>query len=221
MSTRSYHQHCGLARALDVLGERWSLLVLRELALGPKRYRDLAENLPGIGTNLLAARLRTLAAAGVIRKATLPAPAGVQVYELTERGEQLRPILEDLALWGYQLLPDAPGAGDAARASWAAMTMGALLGRSDPGDLRGTFAFGVGDERFHVTVTDDGARVLQGTPATADFVATTDPMTFFALADRSLTPAHAVRDGLLTVDGDRRLLDRLLNGFRLPDRIAA
>lgn len=221
MSTRSYQQHCGLARALDLLGERWSLLVLRELSLGPKRYRDLVENLPGIGTNLLAARLKTLGDAGVIRKATLPAPAGVQVYELTERGEQLRPILEDLALWGYQLLPGTPGADDTARASWAAMTMGALLDRSDPGDLRGTFAFAVGDERFHVTVDADGARVHQGAPAAPDLVASTDPTTFFALADRRLTPARAIRDGLLAVDGDRRLLDRLLTGFHLPDRIAA
>ena len=221
MSTRSYHQHCGLARALDLLGERWTLLLLRELLLGPKRYRDLTENLPGIGTNLLAARLRTLETAGVIRRTTLPAPAGVQVYELTARGEQLRPVLEDLALWGYDLLPEAPDAGDAHRASWAAMSMGAVLDRADRGDLRGTFAFTVGDERFTVTVTGDGSRVTQGVPPAADVQVTADPATFFALADGRITPARAVREGRLDVTGDRRLLDRLLTGFHLPERAAA
>jgi DNA-binding HxlR family transcriptional regulator/putative sterol carrier protein len=221
MSTRSYHQHCGLARALDLLGERWSLLVLRELALGPKRYRDLMDNLPGIGTNLLAARLRRLDEAGVIRRTTLPAPAGVPVYELTERGEQLRPVLEELALWGYQLLPETPARGDAFRASWAAMSMGAVLSRTGHGDLRGTFAFSVGEERFAVTVTDDGARVAQGTAPDADVRATADPATFFALTDGRMTAARAVREGGLTVIGDRRLLDRLLTGFHLPERAAA
>lgn len=221
MSTRSYRQHCGLARSLDLLGERWTLLVIRELALGPKRYRDLVENLPGIGTNLLAARLRTLDAAGVIRRTTLPAPAGVPVYELTDRGEQLRPIVEDLALWGFQLLPDTPVPGDATRAAWAAMSMGALLDRTDHADLRGTFAFVVGDEAFTVAVTDAGARVVQGAAADADVHATTDPATFFTLADRRVTPARAVRDGTLAVVGDRALLDRLLAGFHLPDRVAA
>ena len=221
MSTRSYHQHCGLARALDLLGERWTLLLLRELLLGPKRYRDLAENLPGIGTNLLAARLRTLDAAGVIRRTTLPAPAGVPVYELTERGEQLRPVLEDLALWGYDLLPDRPAEGDAHRASWAAMSMGAVLDRADHGDLRGSFAFTVGDESFTVVVTDDGARVEQGARPDAGVHAAADPATFFALADARTTAARAVRDGGLTVTGDRRLLERLLTGFHLPARAAA
>lgn len=221
MSARSYHQHCGLARALDVLGERWSLLVVRELSLGPRRYRDLAANLPGIGTNLLAARLKTLDEAGVIRRTTLPAPAGVQVYELTVRGEQLLPALEDLALWGFELLPDAPAPEDAARVSWAALSMRAVLDREDYGDLRGTFAFHVGDELFHVTLTDADARVAQGVPHAPTLLAVTDPMTFLALADRRLTPARAVREGNLQVTGDRRLLDRLLKSFHLPERATA
>ena len=218
---RSYHQHCGIARALDILGERWTLLILRELLLGPRRYGDLASNLPGVGTNLLAARLRSLEEAGIVRRATLPPPANVPVYDLTARGEALRPILADLALWGYDLLPEVPAKDDATRASWAAMSMAAVLERSGDGDLRGVFAFAVGDEVFHVDLTDEGARVVQGVPATADVRVTADPMTFFALADRRITAARAVRDGVLTVDGDRRLLERLLAGFHLPERVAA
>lgn len=221
MSTRRYRQHCGLAHALDVLGERWSLLVLRELSLGPKRYGDLLANLPGVGTNLLAARLKRLEEAGVLRRTTLPPPANVPVYELTERGEALRPMLEELALWGYELLPEGPS-DETVRAAWAAMSMGAVTDRHGPGDVRGTFAFTVGDERFHVTVQEDGAQVRTGVPTTpADVEVTADPTTFFALAGHATTPAQAERAGTLTVTGDRRRLDDLLTVFHLPERAAA
>jgi len=221
VTTRSYRQHCGLARALDVLGERWSLLIVRELTFGPKRYRDLADNLPGLGTNLLAARLRTLESAGVVGKGVLPPPANVQVYELTPRGEQLRPMLEDLALWGFQLLPD-DGGDDLARAAWAALSMCAVMDREGSGDVRGTFAFEVEDERFYLSLTAGEPRVRNGVPPDPpDVRVVTDLPTFFALAARRLTPAKALRDDLLAVDGDRRRLDALLAVFHLPARAPA
>src|SRR6478609_1913478 len=122
MSARTYGQLCGLARALDVLGERWTLLLIRELSRGPKRFRDLLTNLPGIGTNLLTARLKSLESDGVIRRTLLPPPAGVHVYELTARGRALEQPLQQLALWGFDLLPDDPGTATA-RAAWAAASM--------------------------------------------------------------------------------------------------
>src|SRR3712207_6674695 len=100
MSGRSYDQFCALAKALDVLGERWTLLVVRELLLGPKRYSDLLEGLPGIGTNLLATRLKTLEANGLVARRRLPAPAASTVYELTDRGRGLEPALYELMRWG-------------------------------------------------------------------------------------------------------------------------
>ena len=102
---RSYGQMCGLALSLDLLGERWTMLILRELARGPKRFGDLAGGLEGIGTNLLSARLKSLEENGLVEKVTLPPPAPVQAYDLTERGRDLQPILEDLALWGFGLFP--------------------------------------------------------------------------------------------------------------------
>jgi len=203
---------------MDVLGERWSLLVLRELSLGPRRYGDLADSLPGIGTNLLAARLRSLEAAGVLRRIVLPAPANVPAYELTERGEQLQPVLEDLALWGFELLPDRPAEGDAVRASWAALTMSAELRRAHPADLRGTFAFAVGDERFQVSVDDSGARLCQGVPDHADVTLTSEPGGFLALATMQDTPSRAAAGGRVTIDGDPALMDRLFASFHLPAR---
>src|SRR4051794_38446488 len=101
MATRTYGQMCSIARALDVLGERWTLLVVRELLLGPKRFKDLLEILPAMGTNRLSDRLKTLQAAGVVTRRALPPPAGAQVYELTEAGQRLRPAIYCLGAWGW------------------------------------------------------------------------------------------------------------------------
>src|SRR5215207_1930509 len=105
MNNRSYHQYCGLAYALDIVGERWTLLVIRELSAGPRRFKDLLDGLPGISTNLLAERLKHLEQQGVIRHRTLAPPAGSSVYELTAIGRALEPTLLALGKWGSQFVP--------------------------------------------------------------------------------------------------------------------
>lgn len=215
---RSYDQYCGLAAALDVLGERWTLLVLRDLSLGPKRYRDLLDALPGIGTNLLAARLKSLEEAGVIRRATLPPPAGVQVYELTVRGEALRPTLEGLALWGLELLPEEVG-DRRFRPAWAAACMRAGAEPGAVADLAGTFLFEVAGEQFHITAAHGELDVRDGPPpAPADVRLRMDRPTYLGLGTRQLAPAEAVRSGALELEGDIGLLDALIAAFHLPAR---
>src|SRR5512144_1450508 len=109
---KRYEQYCPMAHALDLVGDRWALLVVRELMHGPKRYTDLVEGLPGIGTNILAARLRDLERADIVARRTLPPPAASKVYELTAYGRELRPALRELALWGARSLgPPTPDAG--------------------------------------------------------------------------------------------------------------
>ena len=214
MAPRSYNQFCGLARALDLLGERWTLLVVRELMLGPKRFRDLLGALPGIGTNLLSARLKTLEADGLVQRIQLPQPA----YALTDHGERLRPMLDGLALWGYDLLPQDPGTATA-RATWAALSMRAAAERDGRALPHGTIAFTIGDEEFYLTADGDELELRDGRPATDPEVhVTAGHDAFFALADRRVTPAAAVRNGQITVDGDRRLLERLLAAAHLPPR---
>src|SRR5215468_7322959 len=114
---KHYGQACAIARALDVVGERWWLLLFRELILGPRRYRDLATGLPGIPSNVLAARLKDLQAAGVITRHTLPAPIDVTVYELTGAGRALQPALKELLDWGLRYAL-APAQDDAAQPGW-------------------------------------------------------------------------------------------------------
>src|SRR3954447_24985256 len=104
MAKRSYDQYCPAARALDVLGERWTLLVVRDLLVGPRRYTDLLEGLPGIGPNVLADRLRHLQDVGIVRRTTLPRPAASTVYELTELGQALRPVVQELTRWGLNMM---------------------------------------------------------------------------------------------------------------------
>jgi DNA-binding HxlR family transcriptional regulator len=105
---KGYHQYCPVAHALDLVGERWSLLVVRELLHGPLRYSDLHERLPGCGTNILAARLKRLELCGVIRKHRLPPPAASTVYELTEYGARLRRVVHEIARWGVRSLGPPP-----------------------------------------------------------------------------------------------------------------
>jgi DNA-binding HxlR family transcriptional regulator len=215
MASRTYAQNCGLARAMDVLGERWTILVVRELTLGPRRYGDLLDALPGIGTNMLAARLKSLEAADVVRRATLPPPASVNVYELTDRGEELRPILRQLGLWGYDLAPYDPER--ATRASWALLSMQT---RADPqavAELDALVELHVDEEVLWVRSSDAGADVRLGqAPTPPDLTVTCDGPTFGAMAIGQLSPTAALRDGRLKIEGDRRLLTRFFTVYRLP-----
>jgi DNA-binding HxlR family transcriptional regulator len=118
-------QYCPIAHALELVGERWSLLIVRELMHGPKRYTDLADRLPGIGTNILAARLRDLETCGILAKRTLPPPAASRVYELTEYGRDLQRVMRELALWGARSL-GPPSEGDLV-AGWLANAVDIVL----------------------------------------------------------------------------------------------
>jgi DNA-binding HxlR family transcriptional regulator len=214
MASRTYAQNCGLARAMDVLGERWAILVVRELTLGPRRYGDLLDALPGIGTNMLAARLKSLEAADVIRRATLPPPASVNVYELTDRGEGLRPILRQLGSWGYDLAPFDPER--ATRASWALLSMQTRADPTAVADLDALVELHVGDEMLWMRSSADGAELRLGQAATPpDLTITCDPPTFGALALGQLSPTAALREGRVEVKGDRKLLTRFFSVYQL------
>ncbi len=211
-STRTYGQKCGLAASLDLLGERWTLLIVRELARGPKRFGDLLGGLNGIGTNLLSTRLKTLEAAGVVKAVTLPAPAEVPAYDLGERGRSLLPILEELALWGFELL-DTDLEGVKTRAAWAAMTMEANMKRSDAVPPDGIYEFKVGEESFWLRVAD-GASVLRDgiSPFDPDASLAVDLAGFIGLA----TGGQALPGPDGSVEGDAGRLGTLLQTFRLP-----
>src|SRR5579884_3950205 len=130
---RSYGQYCAVARALDVLGDRWTLLIVRELLLrGACRYTDLRAGLPGIATNLLADRLRELEDAGVILRRELPPPVASTVFELTPRGEALKPVLSELGRWGIPLMSAGPAPDDAFRAHWLAWPVEQFLSDHEP-----------------------------------------------------------------------------------------
>lgn len=195
MPNKTYGQLCPLARSLDVLGERWTLLVIRELLLGPRRFKDLLAVLPAMGTNRLSERLASLTADGVVRKSVLPPPAPVPVYELTELGEQLRGPLIALSLWGLKLPVDERIEAASARAELVALSLAGAVSPSASAGVHAVYEFHVGDERLHFIV-DDG-RVLPrsgAAPAGADVSVACDLETFMALALRELTPEQAVRE---------------------------
>ena len=202
MTKRAYRHLCFLTRALDVVGERWTLLIVRELLLGPQRYKDLLDALSGIGTNLLAVRLKTLEGAGVVTRRTLPPPAGSSVYELTDLGEDLGPVVVALAQWGARLMEgDVPEGGSLAR--WAMLGMLHQLFRPDLArGVRETYEFRVDDEVFHLRVNDGVAKARQGPAADPDVVIITDVETFCALAAGELSPIEAVSSGRGRCEGD-------------------
>src|SRR5918993_1946687 len=203
---RSYGQYCTVAKALDVVGERWTLLLVRELSTGPKRFKDLLEGLPGIGTNLLANRLKTLEGEGILRRATLPAPAGSNVYELTALGRSLEPVIVALSRWGTRFL-SVPREDDDLRAGWAAVAMRSVLDQGSAGGRPCTYEFRIDGEAFHLRVGagEEGKRVevRQGSVPDADLIVTGDAETFLAVTSGRLSPEEAVRSGALWVEGDR------------------
>jgi DNA-binding HxlR family transcriptional regulator len=198
---KHYEQYCPMAHALDLVGERWALLVVRELMHGPKRYTDLAEGLPGIGTNILASRLRDLEACGVVTKRTLPPPAASRVYELSDYGRGLRPAMRELALWGARSL-GPPTAEDELFDGWLANAVDIVLAPFAP---PGRFEFRVEDE---VASLVDGE--AQGGPIeNPDVVVEGDPEAIYHMfVDRRLD--------LVKIQGNRALLEQLIEVAPAP-----
>lgn len=217
---RSYDQYCALARALDVIGERWTLLLIRELLLGPRRYKDLLAGLPGIGTNLLAERLRTLGELGIVGRRVLPPPAGSTVYELTELGQALEPAVIELGRWGAHFL-GAPGERDAMQPGWFFVSIRATFRPQLAARLRESYEFRIAGETFHVVIDEGRLSVGQGAAAAPAVVVTTDLETFVALLAQRLDPADAVAAGVVEVEGAAAALLRFVEIFAWPVTDAA
>ena len=200
MTTKTYGQMCPLARSIDVLGERWTILVIRELLLGPKRFKHLLAALPAIGSNRLSDRLRGLEDAGIVRKAVLPPPATVPVYELTVDGERLRDPLLALGLWGLDLPLDDRVDPGTARADLIALCLTATQTELVEPGRRDTFEFRVGDEVVHLQLRH-GTFLARSGPAPTDPTLTVacDLQTFMDLALRKLTASQALKDRRATI----------------------
>jgi DNA-binding HxlR family transcriptional regulator len=194
---KRYDQYCPIACSLELVGERWTLLVVRELMRGPKRYTDLAEGLHGIGTNVLASRLKELEAGGIVAKRRLPPPAASTVYELTPAGRQLRPVLHELARFGARLMgPPPPGT---LEEGWLPEALDLALSPVSPA---GSIAFRIGSEEASLV---DG-EVVPGLVDDPEVLVEGDAVGFYHLVvDRQ-------PDGV-RIEGDRDVLERLLDGF--------
>jgi DNA-binding HxlR family transcriptional regulator len=204
---RSYAQYCGLARAFDVIGERWTPLLVRELAFGPRRYADLLEGLPGIGTSLLASRLRELEAAGIVEQRRLPPPAARNVYALTDDGVELYDALRPLARWGAKRLGQRRD--EAFRIEWFLMYLETTFNRDTAAGVHDVYEFHVDGEVLHAIVENGDVDAQLGPPPdTADVVLASDLDTFAAIAGGDRKAAARVR-----VEGDPAAAARCLAIF--------
>ena len=201
MGKRSYDQHCTVARALDVVGERWTLLLVRELLTGPKRFKDLLGGLPGIGTNLLAARLKALAGHGIVRRATLPPPAGSEVYELTELGRSLEPVVLALSRWGSRHMEE-PRDGDQCRPAWVVTALRSLF-EPEAGGPREVYEFRIDGEAFYLRAEGGAVEARQGNAEAPDVVVSGGAETFLAMTGGRLAPEEALESGGIRIEDER------------------
>ena len=209
---KSYQQYCSIARSLDVVGDRWVLLIVRELlALGPSRYSDLKRGLPGIATNLLADRLRAMEAEGLIERYDAPPPVGTALFQLTDRGRELQGVLHALAQWGLQRMTSGPRPEDAVQQQWVALLGGLMLSERLAPDTQ--LIVGIETdaeaETMHVTLRPSGFEVRRGRAAAADVTLTGPAQLVGALLSGLLTPDDATRHGL-RITGARQSLHDLV-----------
>jgi len=205
---RSYGQYCSVAKALDVIGDRWSLLIIRELLLqGPCRYTDLRNGLPGIATNLLSDRLRELEAAGLVRREEAAPPVATTLFRLTEAGVQLEPALDALGAWGIRYMTQ-PVDGDEFRSHWFAFPVAVFLHDSDPDGPPLSIELRPGGRPAVVEVSGGQVTTRLGDAPSPDLVLDGPPRLILGLLAAGLTPAEA-REAGLTITGDVAVLRRL------------
>ena len=212
-TSRTYGDACGIARALDVVGERWALLVVRELLFGPQRFTDLRRAVVNASSNLVADRLRELEERGVVRHRKLAPPAGSSVYELTEWGRDLEPIVLALGTWGVHApLPPEPIALSATSALIALRT----FAHPDRNAPPATWRLELDDRVWTIRIAAGRVTVRPGDPSTADVYLKTDPTTFAALFDDPKALDRAVSGGNAFVTGNVAALRRTLRTVRYP-----
>jgi len=213
---RRYHQYCPVAHALDLIGDRWALLIVRELMLGQRRYTDLADALPGIGTNILAGRLRHLEGAGVVRRTKLPPPAAVTVYELTAEGKALDDVLRSLAQWGGRTM--GPPESDDCWSTYAVH----MRFRPDAA-TDGTYEIRfVGGEVISLAVRDGALTAIRGETGEATLVVEAEPACLHELIEGHATVEDALAgDGLRLLAGSETELAALVRMFAPGEQAAA
>jgi len=213
-ASRTYGEACGIPRALDRIGERWALMVIRELVLGPKRFTDLRTGLPDASPNVLSQRLRELEAAGVVRRRKLPPPAASQVYELTEWGSELEPVLLALGRWGARA-PLAPSE-DRMSMDSHLLSLKTLFDPALAESFEATLELRLGEETFRATVAGGRLEIVRGEGPAPDATVATDHGTLLALSHHRLELADAVRSGEVEIKGDERVVERFLGLFTMP-----
>ncbi len=215
---RWYDDACGTAMALEFVGERWSLLILRELMFGPRRFGEIKGHLNGISANVLTQRLDGLEAGGMLVRRMLPSPASVQVYELTPWGYEIEPVLQTMGRWATRsplhdpTRPFSPAS--------AMLSLRTMIDGAKSGDLAMTIGFLLAGDRFLARLERGALTIARGEPADADVVIDTDPtsLAVWIYVKRPLAEAEA--DGSLRLSGDRALAERFADLFALPAKIA-
>ena len=206
---RSYGQYCGVAKALDVIGDRWTILIIRELLIrGACRYTDLKNGLPGIATNLLSDRIRELEAAGLIRREDAPPPVAATVFQLTEAGEQLHPVVDAIGRWGVRYMTER-AEGDEFRGHWFTFPVSYFLRDRDPGGPMASIELRTASSPAVIEISGGSVRTRLGAAAAPDLVLQGEPQLVLALLSGALTVAE-VADLGLDISGDTSVLQRVL-----------
>lgn len=204
---RSYDEYCAVAKSLDQIGDRWTLLVVRELALrGPSRYTDLRNGLPGVATNLLADRLRELEAAGLVAREEAPPPVATTLFRLTPRGEGLRPVLDELMRWGLPLMVEQREQ-EAVRSHWLAGAIELMVSDKRPGDRPVTLELRLGDEPITIEAEAGETKVALGATDAPDAILSGAAKPVMGLLLGYLDRAGAEAAGV-EVEGDPGVIER-------------
>lgn len=218
MVKHGYQQYCSLATSLDMVGDRWTLLIVFELLMGQQRYSDLLEHLPGIGTNLLAARLKRLQDAGLVEKDTLPPPAASTVYQLTETGLGLRPAVISLAMWGMQFM-DPPEPGDVFVRD-VVRRRSLMFGTACEADVNDLVELNVDGDRIGIRICGDVMTIEDGTLRDADAHIQLDTRGMFEVIASQDEKGAKAGIAKATIEGDRESALRVLNELNMPRTIA-
>ena len=213
MKARAYGQFCGLAKGLEVVGERWAVLIVRDLLVGPKRFTDLRRGLPKIPTNVLAARLKELEGAGVVRRRVLARPEGSVIYELTEYGMELEDIVIRLGRWGAKLL-DEPLPNEIVTVDSMVMAMRSTFHPDAARGLRAGYELRLGDIIIHARVDDASLEASAGPLPQPDLIIEAGPG-IKDLMSGEISASEAIESGIVHLTGDAELLTRFAEIFRI------